>query len=296
MPSALDAARAFVDAHARPLDRHRFALTVSDSADAAPLLDALDGYAVPGGGYGHGLEPDLRAPEAQPAAAMHAFEALEDIAPAAEARAGALCDWLARVMLPDGGLPFALPVSDPAGCAPFWVQADPWRSSLQITAAVAGAAHRVAARDAAVAAHPWLALATAHCLDRLESATAALHALELMFALRLLDAVEPSFARVDALRERLTGMIPASGSVHVAGGAEDEFMRPLDFAPSPRDEVRRFLPAEAVEADLDRLAAGQAEDGGWTADWVSYSPAAAREWRGYLTVRAVGILRDNGRL
>ena len=46
-------------------------------------------------------------------------------------------DWLDGVSLPDGGLPFALPIPDPAACAPFWVSADPGVSSLQITAAVA---------------------------------------------------------------------------------------------------------------------------------------------------------------
>ena len=50
--------------------------------------------------------------------------------------------------LPDGGLPFALPVPDPAGCAPFWARRTPTESSLQITAVVAAAAHRVAAGDA----------------------------------------------------------------------------------------------------------------------------------------------------
>ena len=48
-----------------------------------------------------------------------------------------------------------------------------------------------------------------------------------------------------------------------------------------------------VKADLERVAGEQEEDGGWSVDFQSFSPAAALEWRGYATVRALTILRDN---
>lgn len=53
------------------------------------------------------------------------------------------------------------------------------------------------------------------------------------------------------------------------------------------------LDEAAVAADLERLAAEEDEDGGWSVDFQSYSPAAALEWRGYATVRALSVLRDN---
>jgi hypothetical protein len=48
-----------------------------------------------------------------------------------------------------------------------------------------------------------------------------------------------------------------------------------------------------VATDLDRLAALQQPDGGWTVDYISASPAAALEWRGYATVKAFATLRAN---
>jgi hypothetical protein len=39
----------------------------------------------------------------------------------------------------------------------------------------------------------------------------------------------------------------------------------------------------------------QEQDGGWTVDDAKISPAGALEWRGYATVRAIWILRPNGR-
>src|SRR5215469_3524034 len=127
----LGRARAFMASHARVLDRRRFeAVTTAGAAGREAIIGSLDAYRNPDGGYGWGLEPDLRAPESQPGAALHALEALADAGPATSPHAVALLDWLESVTLPDGGLPFALPISDPTGCAPFWAQADPSESSL----------------------------------------------------------------------------------------------------------------------------------------------------------------------
>jgi hypothetical protein len=286
----LSAAQSFMAGHARPLDRRRLEL-VLDDGDPAPVLAALDGYRNPDGGYGWGLEPDLRAFESQPGGAYHAFEAFAEIGPSTSPRAVELCDWLASVALPDGGLPFALPVSDPAGCAPFWAQADPTVSSLQISAFVTGTAQRVAAHDEAVAAHPWLARATDYCLAAIDALTDAPFAIELAAAVAFLDAVHGVRPEAAGLLERLGRYIPADGRVPVTGGAEDETMRALDFAPAPDRPVRQLFSQEVIAAELQRLADEQQDDGGWVVDFKSYSPAATLEWRGYATVRAVSILR-----
>jgi hypothetical protein len=277
------------------LDRRRFdLLTGSGRPDA--VVAAVDGYRNPDGGYGWGLEPDLRSGTSQPGGALHALEAFADLAPATTPRAAQVCDWLASVTLPDGGLPFALPVPDPAACAPFWAQADPATPSLQITAVVAATAYRVAAVDPAVAGHPWLSRATAYCLDAIGALDADVHAMELAFAVQFLDAAGRASDEARALLERLSPLLPADGRLHVAGGADDEFMRPLDFAPLPGGPARELFAAAVVEAALDRLADGQQDDGGWTVDFDSYSPAATLEWRGHRTVNALVLLRANGRL
>ena len=278
--------------HARQLDRRRLELLL-DGGDPAPVLAAVDGYRNPDGGYSWGLEPDLRATESQPGGAYHAFEVFDDIAPATSPRAVELCDWLASVALPDGGLPFALPVSDPTGCAPFWAQADPTASSLQISAFVTGTAQRVAAHDPAVAAHPWLARATDYCLAAIDALDGAPFAIALAAAMQFLDAVHDVRPEAAALLERLGRHIPADGQVRVTGGAEDEMMRALDFAPTPGRPVRELFSPDTIDAELQRLAGAQQDDGGWRVDFKSYSPAATLEWRGYATVRAVSILLRN---
>jgi hypothetical protein len=288
----LDAASDFMATHARLLDRHRLDVLLQ-GAPPDGALAALDGHRNGDGGYGWGLEPDLRDTTSQPGPALHAFEVFEDIIPATTARSVELCDWLASVSLPDGGLPFALPVRNPAGCAPFWAKADPTVSSLQITAIVTAVAHRVAAADPAVAGHPWLARATRFCFGAIEAIGDAPHALALTFAVQVLDAAHGTYPEAAELLGRLAEHIPANGLVHVGGGLEDEFMRPLDFAPLPDGPARGLFAPEVISAELERLAGQQQADGGWPVDFASYSPAAALEWRGHMTVRALSILKRN---
>jgi hypothetical protein len=291
----LAAAADFLAGSARVLDRRRFDLLFGDGSPAAALA-AVDGYRNPDGGYGWGLEPDLRSRTSQPGGALHAFEVFADLAPTTTVRARELCDWLVGATLPDGGLPFALPVPDPAACAPFWAQPDATRSSLQITAVVAAAAHRVAQTDPAVAGHPWLARATEFCLAAVRELEEEPHAMVLAFAAQLLDAAAARFPEAAVLVESLRPHVPADGLLHVAGGAEDEFMRPLDFAPFPGGPARRLFSPEVVEAEVQRLAAAQQPDGGWRVDFASYSPAATLEWRGHRTVQALVVLRASGAL
>ncbi|GAB3569076.1 hypothetical protein GCM10027445_20300 [Amycolatopsis endophytica] len=291
----LHRAAGFLAAHGRLLDRRRFEL-LAGTGDPAAVLAAVAGYRNPDGGYGWGLEPDLRAPESQPGGALHAFEVFEDIAPVTSPRAAELCDWLDSVTLPDGGLPFALPVSDPAACAPFWVRADPVVSTLQSTAFAAGAAHRVAAHDPAVAGHPWLGRATRYCLDAIAALDEQPPAIALAFAVRFLDTIHDRYPEAANLLEQLGKSVPGTGLVPVEGGSEGETMRALDFAPVPGSPASRLLAPGVLDRELDRLAGQQQDDGGWVVDFASFSPAAALEWRGYATVRAVATLQRAGRL
>jgi hypothetical protein len=309
MAPDLAAAAAFMTSNARLLDRRRFAVRFQ-GGDPALALSALEAYRNPDGGYG-ALEPDLRSVESQPVGAMHAFEVFEDVAPVTSPRAAELCDWLESVTLADGGLPFALAVGDATATAPFWAGADPHVSSLHITTAVAAVAHRVARHDPAVAGHPWLVTATRYAGAAMAAQDGPSSALELLYGLRFLDALvgrrpaegDPT-ARPDdgvdvepaALLTRWAGELPADGNLPVEGGLADEAVRPLDFSPTPGTPLRAHLDAAGVDADLERLAAGQRPDGGWDVDFTAYSPAAALEWRGYTTVEAVGVLRAHRRI
>jgi hypothetical protein len=285
----------FMTTHARLLDRRRLDLALGqDDPDAA--LAALAAYRNPDGGFGSAIEPDLRAPTSQPVGALHAFEVFEDIAPATSPMAKGLCDWLERTALPGGALPFALAGAASAGTASLWASADPATPSLHMTAVVAGIALRVGRHDPAVAEHPWLRAATRYILDETAKLTEPPHPIALRYILQFLDALTDRQPEVEPELRRLAAFVPPSATMPVAGGTAEEAMRPLDFSPHPDRPLRALIDPAVIEADLDRLEADQRADGGWDVDWATWSPAGALEWRGWATVRAVLILRANGRL
>lgn len=290
-------ARSFLTAHGRVLDRRRFDLLTdgTSSTNRQAVLAAVAGYRNSDHGYGWGIEPDLRASESQPAGALHALEAIGDTGATTTPETSRLFDWLDSVTLPDGGLPFALPIANPVACAPFWVEADSTESSLQITAGVAAQAHRVARFDEQAKTHPWLERVTRYCFDAIDKMDEAPFAYVLMFSLQFLDAAVDTHPEGRELLRGLGKYVPSDGAIPVVGGAEGETLHLLDFAPEPGRPVRDLVEDDSVTADLDRLESGQQADGGWAVDFTSYSEAATLEWRGYTTVSAIATLRANGR-
>ena len=89
------------------------------------------------------------------------------------------------------------------------------------------------------------------------------------------------------MAKRLVALDPdADGDVHT----------PLDLAPSPDTMARRLFSDEVIEAHLDHLLTGQRDDGGWTVNFPAWTEAAGLEWRAWITVHNLGVLRAYGRL
>jgi hypothetical protein len=282
----LDAAVAFTANHARLLDRrrmqHLLGLTSPES-----VLTALDAYRNPDGGYGWGLEPDLRSVTSQPAGAMHALEVLAEIRDTSQ-RPLQVFEWLAGHTHHDGGVPFALPFADTGGSATLWASGSSETGSLQMTAQLAAQGNRLARQRADVAAHPWLTAATWYCLKAIERIVDTPQAYELMFSVRLLDAAAAQAPRAGELLERLSRFMVLDGPTPVVAS---EVLHPLDFSPYADAASRALFGNDVIGADLDRLDGSQRPDGGWDVSFTSSSPVAALEWRGYATVQAVSVLR-----
>ena len=105
----------------------------------------------------------------------------------------------------------------------------------------------------------------------------------------------PDRKRAEDAFDRVGPLLLSSGLVALDPGAEGETFGPLDFAPLPGSIARRLFDAATIEAHLDHLAGAQRDDGGWMFNWPSWSPAAESDWRGFLTVDALRVLRANGR-
>jgi hypothetical protein len=281
------AARRFVTLHARLIDRRRM------DGDAALVRSALAAYQNPDGGFGY-LEPDLPDRGSQPITALAALEVLHEIEAAPDDPLIAdLGRWLETVTHPDGGLDFVLPY-DPAAIphAPWMAPPDERSSSLHMTAAVAAAAHRAGMADGPGRA--WLERTSAFVWQRLEH-PGPRPGYETKYTIDFLDAV-PDRERAEGALDAIAGTLPGRESIPVPGGTEGEALTALTIAPRPGHVGRRLFDAEAIERQLDALAAAQQADGGWTFDWLAWDDAVAWAWRGKLTVDALRMLAVNGRL
>jgi len=106
----------------------------------------------------------------------------------------------------------------------------------------------------------------------------------------------PDRGRAEQAFERVGRLLFDRELVALDPYAEGEVHTPLDFAPNPDSIARRLFDEATIEAHLDHLAGSQTDDGGWTFNWPAWSPVAADEWRGSLTVDVLRTLRANGRL
>jgi hypothetical protein len=286
-----DAAATFVAANARVVDRRRFERMFGGGA-AGPVRDAVAAYRNQDGGFGQALEPDSRAPGSQPLAVEMALRIMDEADAWDDALVLAACDWLAAVAPAEGGAAGAEPSLAGWPHAPWWVAEEGHPASVIATGLIAGLLH------ARGVSHPWLDRATEVMWAKIgglhgdeEGSVSAEY--EMLGVLRFLqhvpdrDRAREEFGRVGPLilERKLVALDPeAPGEVH----------GPLDFAPEPGSLARALFDDATIKAHLDHLARAQRGDGGWMFNWLAWSPAAEREWRGFLTVDALRVLRANG--
>jgi hypothetical protein len=283
----LDAAASFVWLNARLLDRHRFAHHfLGNGRD--PVVDSLRAYQNPDGGFGHALDPDLRAPVSGPVATQYALEMLEEVGATDGEMIDRAADFLASIARDDGGVPFMLRAAEDYPHAEYFTYAD--ESSLIQTASNSAALHALGV------SHPWLDRATAwmwRAIDELESGPDTASVYGVRFTLGFLDAV-PDAERAERALDTLAPTVRELVIEDPEKGEESR--RPLDMSPWPGSRSRGLFEPALIERHLDALEAGQEDDGGWEYDWPHWNPAGAHEWRGAITVHSLRILKAHGRI
>jgi hypothetical protein len=277
----------FLAANARVVDRRSYE-RLFEGGGAQPVRDAVAAYRNPDGGFGQALEPDGRAPASQSAAVELALRILHQTNVWDEDLVAGACGWLEATAPAEGGTAFADPVLDGWPHAPWWIPEEGRPASLIMTGLIAGTLHSRQVRQ------PWLDRATEVTWDRIGQITTPT-GYGMLGVLRFLQYV-PDRDRATAVFGQIAPLITDSGIVTLEPGAPGEVHTPLDFAPEP-DSMGRALFSEAtIKAHLDHLAHAQLADGGWTFNWLAWSPSAERDWRGYLTVDALRLLRANAYL
>ncbi|NJP95774.1 hypothetical protein HCN51_41165 [Nonomuraea sp. FMUSA5-5] len=279
----LDRAEQYLHHHGRLIDRLRFE-ALFRGGSRTRVLDALRCYQNEDGGFGHALEPDLRGPGSQPEPVEVAFWILDELDAFDSPLVPAACKYLSSITKGDGGVPFVLPSVRDTVRAPWWDSDDDPPGNLVPTASVAGLLHKHAVT------HPWLDAATDFCWSKLYAAKefapyAARAAVTFLNWVPDRGRAESEFARLrDAILATVTFDLKASGHVHF----------PLDFAPQPL-RLPLFT-QDVLDAGLDAMQAAQSPDGGWSGNWLMWTPLVEHEWGGHLTVARLKTLRAYGRL
>lgn len=297
-----EAARAFLLARARPLERALYA-HVFEGADAKAALDALAAYQNADGGFGRGIEPDLRTPASSAIGTSVALQTLRDTnTPAAHPLVErAMAYLLATYDAAREVWPIIPAAANDAPHAPWWT----WSEAL----AENWGDFRANPRAEIVGyLYDYATLVPPELLARLTDAVIAhaealpdqMEMHDLLCYLRLVETrTMPDIAR-ERLHERLARAVRAT-VVFDADAWGGYGLMPLDVAPAPNAAFAGEV-HNAVERNLDYAIGQQAADGSWSPAWSwedAYLEAWATarvEWQGVLTLKMLRSLRDWGRL
>ena len=186
----------FVWKYARLLERAIFEYHFCDGSSAR-IVDILRTYQNADGGFGHALEPDLRAPDSQPLFAEFALQTLYANRLRDMALANRICDFLLAHADLKQGIPTIFPSSQNYPRAPHWSNPAASQPSVDRLAGLVGLVNWQGVL------HPWLREAVAVCLQR----TAAIEyhdAHTILTAFCLLESLAPA-QDVGAFKGRARG-------------------------------------------------------------------------------------------
>jgi hypothetical protein len=292
------AARNFIETSGRPLEVALLRHGLGESSAEAVMV-ALIAFQNPDGGFGHGLEPDMRSPASTAIATSIGLRLLVRIgAPARHPTVVGAIDWLDGALDRENGVwPIVGRGVELAPHAPWWTWSDDlsagWNGfRFNPTAEIlAHLYHYRAATPAGVFESAEAGLRRA--LGEIELLEGAY---DLKCAIRLAGA--------DGLPADLAKPLEALVRRSVAANdPADEHASPFDAAATPSSPFADLVDGR-IEAGLTGLIDSQAEDGGWTwnpewnwgfVDKKAWADAH-RDWRGWITRENLETLTAYGRV
>jgi len=297
--NAFEKAAEFIATNARPLERAQFEYHFG-SGTISDVLAELAMFQNDDGGFGHGIEPDLRTPFSSPLASTLAFQVLRELAVPGDQ--SVVRDGIAYFThIHDrsiGGWDPVGPHVDEFPHAPWWNyepvagQLNP-RKRSNPGAEIAGYLHLYAGQDHAA----FTEEVTAGILNTFDDLPDDMEVHAMMCFMRLAEMAP------DPVAERLLPKLH-SGVHLVTSDNPDDWQnyggRPLWFATRPGSLLADEL-QDSIQAQLDYEIESQADDGSWRPNWSwgQYENAwesARVEWAGYLTLRNLLVLKAWGRI
>jgi hypothetical protein len=302
-PSAFDRAKRFLQTEARRLERRIFEFHFGEDEGArGRVIEELEGYHNPDGGFGRALEPDVRLQDSSVVATKLALQILIDVqAPAQEKL---VRDGIAYLLVAFDKERWVWPmvpqqVMD-APHAPWWnVEGLEREFGSYLANPKAGVVRCLLAYQELVS-REFLDDVLGTLMEHLERLPTEMSLFDAMSFLLLLQS-----DRLDTgHRAKLRSKLEKTGGQIVAS-SPDQWLtfaaKPLWLAPSPEAPLAKVL-AQAVQENLDFEIEHQHRDGFWSPTWswgTAYPESwkeAEREWRGILTLAMLRSFRDYDRI
>lgn len=275
----------FIWENARHLERAIFAYRF-DNGPATRILQILRSYQNADGGFGHALEPDLRAPDSHPLFVEFALHTLYECNLRDVALASKVCDFLAQHADLQQGVPTIFPSARHFPRAAHWNNPAAEAPSFDRLTGLVGLLHWQGVQ------HPWLQTAVDACLTHVATAHYT-DAHTILTAFCLLESLALQ-TDVNELFTKLAQELWVANFFWLETPVKGYGLTPLHFAPTPDAYCRRLFSDAQIAAHLQELAAQQEADGGWPIAWEAPSEMARCEWRAHRTVNALTTLRAYG--
>lgn len=289
--------RAFMQSEAvRPLERALYAYHFSGGS-VADVLAALSSFQNADGGFGHGLECDIRLPASSVIATSVAFQKLRDMgAPADHPLVVNGCRYLRDQYKPaTANWDIIPPNVDDAPHAPWWVYGGGLSASkLNPHAEIMGYLHEYAEHFPAAMREQ----VTSSILAHLESSGIDdMH--DLFCVIRLYETK----TLPESIRARLLPLLKTAVEKLVArdpASWAEYGLPPLGVVSSP---ISPFAPMfkDSLDANLDYIIEELGDSNHWSPSWTWGEDSAAwqdakREWSGVITLNNLVTLKTFGRL
>ena len=277
----------FIWENARHLERAIFA-THFHGAPGDRILAILRTYQNEDGGFGHALEPDLRAPDSQPLYVEFALRTLYTCKLRDHGMVSRACDFLSKHADLARGIPLRFPSSRDYPRAAHWQSPGSEGPSMDHLIGMVGLANWQGVQ------HPWLQEAV-ESLTPLIARTSFSDSHAILTAFTLLESLGEQ-ADTSGLFDKLTQELLQANYFCLEPPVSGYTLTPLDFAPTPDSYCRRIFTSAQISAHLDDLVSRQEPDGGWPIAWTPPGQMAVWEWRSQWTLNALHTLRAYGRL
>ncbi len=301
LQAAFQRAMAFVREQGRDLDRSLLSYYF-EGGSAASVLAALAAFQNDDGGFGHGLEPDLRTPASSVIATTVAFQNFRSLGVPADhpmVRRG-IAYLLETYDESRQVWPIIPPEVEDAPHAPWWDYA---------SSEAGFGGFLVNPRVEIVGyLHDYCGIVPADLLDRLTAAVFE-HLESLPDEVEMHDimcfvSLAETAALPESYRERIWAKLARAAEHDVAREPEEltgYVLKPLYLVSSPDSRLATGL-ADEVAMNLDFEIEQQGEDGSWSPNfsWGDQHPeaweVAKREWQARMTLKNLRVLRDFGRI